>query len=85
VPGIVSAIVPASAVGLAVATVAVWVTGPALPHLDAACAGALGLGGACSLGAYLIGQSATTRRLAVLGLGANLIGLVIVALVYYGS
>jgi hypothetical protein len=77
-----SAIVPASGIAVAVITLAAWLFDPGLPHLDALCGTLLGLGGALSGAAAVRGQDMTTRRLGILGVGANLTGLALVALVY---
>ena len=70
--------------GLLAALVALglWLAGLPLTWLDPLCATILISGGAAGVTAWLYARDLATRRLAVVALGANCLGLLVLALVW---
>jgi hypothetical protein len=82
VPATLDARWPVLGLGLALLSLAAWCYGLALRALDPLCVVGLLAGLGCSGAALVRGDTVTTRRLAVLGVGANLAGISLLLLVY---
>jgi len=74
--------VPLIGVGVAFVALLLWVSAVGWPALDSVVLGLFVAGMVLSLAGYFFGTDATTRRLAVVGVGANATGLVLLAVVY---
>jgi hypothetical protein len=73
---------PLGGLAIAVVAFALWLSALPLRWLDALVVVAFIVGLALSVGGFLRGRDTSTRRLAVVGIGCNSLGLLIVALLY---
>jgi hypothetical protein len=73
---------PLAGLGAALLALALWVAGVPISWLDPLCGALFVAGGVTSAMAYVRGRDASVRRLAVLAVGANGLGLVWLALVW---
>jgi hypothetical protein len=74
--------VPLIGVGVAFLALLLWVSALGWRALDTVVLVLFAVGLVLSLAGYVFGADATTRRLGVVGVGANAIGLVMSAVVY---
>lgn len=73
---------PLAGLGCALLALGLWVAGVPLRWLDALCGLLFVAGAAASLAGFVRGRDAATRRLSVIAVGANGLGLVWLALVW---
>jgi hypothetical protein len=77
--------VPLIGVGVAFVALLLWLSPLSWRALDTVVLVLFAVGLVLSLAGYFFGADATTRRLGVVGVGANAVGLVILAVVYAGG
>ena len=73
---------PLAGLGCALVALALWVAGVPLGWLDLVCGLLFVAGAAAAVAGFVRGRDAATRRLAVIAVGANGLGLVWLALVW---
>jgi len=77
-----SPIIPLGGMAAAFVALLLWVSSVAWQRLDAVVLALFVVGCGLSIGGYLFGRDASTRRLGVIALGCNALGAVLLALVY---
>jgi hypothetical protein len=75
---------PVAALVIVFAALGAWLYAPQLAKLDLLCGLGCLVGASLSMVGYARGADSHTRRLSVLGLGASLVGLGLLALFYAG-